>query len=81
MLYNFSCLETRLKLLSIESLLHSSLNLAFTHGKLHNIIVFGMAYSIAAVIEKMFIQRQSYLIIDPIWIETLQMTAAHMATW
>ena len=54
MLHNFCCLETRPRLLSIESLLHSSLNLAFTQGKLHNIFIFGMTYPCASGYKECF---------------------------
>ena len=46
MLHNLSCLETRFRLLCVDDLLHSSLNLVFRQYQLHNIFIFGMAYCI-----------------------------------
>ena len=37
-LHNLSCLETRFRLLCVDDLLHSSLNLVFRQHKLHNIL-------------------------------------------
>ena len=45
MLHNLSCCKTRFRLLCRWYWLHSSLNLAFRQRKLHNIFIFGMAYS------------------------------------
>ena len=45
MLHNLSCIETRFRLLCVDSLLHRSLNLAFRQRKLHNNFIFGVAYS------------------------------------
>ena len=46
MLRNLGRLETRFELLCRLKFWHSSLNLAFKHVKLHNIFIFGMAYSV-----------------------------------
>ena len=45
MLHNLSCCETRFRRLRRWHLLYGSLNLAFRQCKLHNIFIFGMAYS------------------------------------
>ena len=46
MLHNWSCCETRFRLLCRWYLSHSSLNLAFRQCKLYNIFIFGMAYCV-----------------------------------
>ena len=48
-----SCLELRFRLLAIDNSLHSGLSLAFRQYKLHNIFIFGMAYTKAIILESM----------------------------
>ena len=65
MLHNLSCCDTRFRLLCRSYLLHSSINLAFRQCNLHNILIFGMAYSSLFVKSQEPLQRRVVKLGEP----------------